>query len=80
MQENEKEKGGENVRPNAHFVLTFDGWEMQKEENVFPITDNRKLTQQKRLENNDQLGAWSVVPAARPQSSPTTTIKRKDSR
>ena len=46
-QENERVRVGENVHPNVHFALTFDGQGMQKEENDTLITDNRKLTHQR---------------------------------
>ena len=71
MQENERERVGGNVRPNVHSVLTFDGWEIQKEENDILITDNRKL--QKRLDTNDQFGGLEC----RSSDTPSFSVRTK---
>ena len=75
MQENEKEKGGENVHPNVLFALTSDGQEMQREENDTLITDNKKLRIHcwRRLDANDQFGG----PECRSGDTPSFSARTK---
>ena len=75
MQENERERVGGNVRPNVHSVLTFDGQEMQREENDTLITDNKKLRIHcwRRLDANDQFGG----PECRSGDTPSFSARTK---